>query len=510
MKKLNLLLIAAISLSSLHAQDISDAFRYSQEEIHGTARFRAMSGAFGALGGDMSAVSLNPAGSVVFSQSHASVTGANFKIDNNTTYFNGFTNSSDSKFSINQGGITFVFADRSNRSPWKKFALSFNSERTNNYETSWFARGLNTNDDGQFSNSIASYFYDYADGKRLADISALPGETISSAYRDIGDSFGFAHQQAFLGFESFILDPEVDDDDNTLYYANVASGDFNHNYSYIATGYNGKITFNLATQYEDILSLGFNFNSHFISYDKSTRLRENNSNVGSIVNFVDFQQNLSTRGVGYSFQFGGIVKLSPEFRLGLVYDSPTWYSIDEETTEFIDTDELEDQDFPAINPGIVNVYPRYRLKTPSKFTGSLAYVFNKQGIISFDYSRKNYGNMQFRPTSDPDFIDQNQIIRDVFKSTNTYRAGAEYRIKQISLRGGYRFEESPYADGITVGDLTGYSLGLGFNFGNTRLDLAFDESKRSFAAPLYTIGLIDKAFIDRKYTNFTLSLAFNI
>ncbi len=144
MKKLNLLFIGILSMSALNAQDISDALRYSQSEIQGTARFRALSGAFGALGGDMSAVSINPAGSAVFSSSHASFTLSNVETSNDTQYFNGFTNSSDSNFDISQGGASFVFANRSN-SPWRKFTIGVAYDRTNNYDDYWNARGTNPN-----------------------------------------------------------------------------------------------------------------------------------------------------------------------------------------------------------------------------------------------------------------------------------------------------------------------------------------------------------------------------
>ena len=55
---------------SSYGQDLTDALRYSTGETQGTARFKSMSGAFGALGGDMSAVSINPAGSAIFNLSH--------------------------------------------------------------------------------------------------------------------------------------------------------------------------------------------------------------------------------------------------------------------------------------------------------------------------------------------------------------------------------------------------------------------------------------------------------
>ena len=97
MKKLSLLLIGLLSTPFIYGQDITDALRYSQDEIQGTARFRALSGAFGALGGDMSAVSLNPAGSAVFSSSHASFTLSNLDTKNDTQYFNGFNSTSEFK-----------------------------------------------------------------------------------------------------------------------------------------------------------------------------------------------------------------------------------------------------------------------------------------------------------------------------------------------------------------------------------------------------------------------------
>ena len=109
MKKSILLFIGILTMSNFYAQDIQDALRYSEDEIKGTARFRAMSGAFGALGGDMSAVSINPAGSAIFSSSHASITLSNQDIDNNISYFNGASTSSESEFNLNQTGVVFVF-----------------------------------------------------------------------------------------------------------------------------------------------------------------------------------------------------------------------------------------------------------------------------------------------------------------------------------------------------------------------------------------------------------------
>ena len=501
MKKILSIAFIATMVFNAQAQNITDALRYSDSEIQGTARYRALSGAFGALGGDMSAVSINPAGSAIFNLSHASISFLAADSDNETSYFNGFDASSNTDFDINQAGAAIVLRSKQNTNDWNKIVIGFAYDRTTNYDDDWFAFGTNTN-------SIDSYFLANAQGLRLDEISAFPDETFTDAYGDIGATFGYGHQQAFLGYESYILEPESDTDENTVYFSNMAPGSFDQQYSYAANGYNGKFSFNFATQYQNKLSLGVNLNAHFIDYVRSTYFYEENSNPGSLVNEVGFENNLWTVGDGFSFQLGAIAKLSDEFRLGLSYNSPTWYTLNEETTQFIATS--GDTVQVTINPDIVNIFPSYRLQTPSKFTGSLAYIFGKDGLISFDYSVTNYGNAKFKPTTDSYFSVQNDIIEDNLTTAGTYRIGGEYRINQLSLRGGYRFEESPYNDDSTIGDLTGYSVGLGYSFGNTRLDLTYDAFERDTNYQLFDAGLTDSVNINTNRDSFTFSLSFNL
>ncbi|OUR95615.1 transporter [Flavobacteriales bacterium 34_180_T64] len=505
MKKLTFLIIGIISMSNSYAQDISDAVRYSLDEIQGTARFRAMSGAFGALGGDLSATSINPAGAAIFNRSHASVSMSVVNLDNDISFFNGHSSSSDSKVDLHQAGGAFVFSNTNGNSKWNKFVLSIAYDKVSNFDDNWFASGTNTN-------SIDRYFLAYAQGLRLDEISAFPGESYTEAYAEIGSFYGFGNQQAFLGYESFILEPGDNTDENTVYTSNIAPGTFNQEYTYASRGYNGKFSFNAAAQYDNTFYFGLNLNSHFLNHERSTYLRESNSNTGSIVNMVGFENNIYTTGNGFSFQLGAIAKLTNEFRAGITYNSPTWFTIQEETSQFINSARNEGGSNIGltINPNIVNVFPEYKLETPGKLIGSLAYIFGEQGLISFDYSRKDYGNTKFKPTSDAFFAAQNNMMGELLKVASSYRFGGEYRYKQLSFRGGYRFEESPYKDESFYGDLTGYSLGIGFNFGDTKLDLAYDQSDRIVKNELYSVGLTDTATIDTRNSNFTLSLAFNL
>ena len=506
MKKIIVLFIGVISMSNLYAQDISDAVRYSQDEVQGSARFRALSGAFGALGGDLSAVSINPAGSAIFNRSYASFTISHNDIQNDAFFnINEVNASSDSKFDMSQAGGVFVFNNRDANSPWKKLTLGIAYDKTGNFDNNWYAEGIN-------SRSVANYFLDFAQGKRLADISALGNETLEEAYIDIGSAFGYGHQQAFLGFESFIIEPDENSDDNTSYFSNVAGSQFDQAYTYASRGYNGKISFNIASQYKEKLYLGLNLNSHFLNFERSTFLNEFNTNSNSIVTDIDFDNNLQTIGTGFSFQLGAILKLTKELRAGVTYQSPTWYRITDETFQSIGTiiEDGNGTQSVLIQPNIINLFPDYTLQTPGKITGSLAYVFSDEGLLSFDYSRKDYGNAQFKPTSDGFFASQNTIIENQLKAANTYRIGGEYRFDRLSLRGGYRFEESPYVDEDFYGNLTGYSLGLGYSLGSFKMDLTYDRFDRDEGNALYATGDLNPATVQNQNSTVTFTLGFSL
>ncbi len=481
-----------IATCTTYAQSISDALLYGNSNITGTARFRAMGGAFGALGGDLSAVGINPASSAIFTRGTASFTLATDTYDNDVSYFGTQNSLSDTDISFNQAGGVFVI-EGSTSSKWNKITLGFNYDRTANFDDDFFASGTG-------DTSISSYFSEFAQGVPLDLLELLEGETISSLYQFLGEEEGFGAQQAFLGFQSFLIDPvDFDDPNNSTYIPNTAGTIFDQEYSFASRGYNGKASFNIGAQYDEKYSFGLNLNSHFIDYTQSTVLFEFNDNPASLIRSARFENNLRTIGNGFSFQLGTIARVSDALRLGFTYDSPTWLTISEEVTQRITTiGEDNDGEFSTtIDPRVINVFQDYELRTPGKYTGSIAYLFGKQGLISFDYSYSDYTNLTFRPTNDPFFRDQNIAIENTLKAVSMYRVGGEYRIKEWSLRAGYRFEESPYEDGQTLGDLTGYSVGGGYNFGNVKFDLAIDRSEQERNQQLFTTGLTSAATVDK-------------
>lgn len=503
MKKiLTFTLLAIITFCDLKAQDITDAFRYSHTDLKGTARFQAMSGAFGALGGDISAISINPASSAVFINSAATLTFSDISKENTTTYFSGINNAEHSDFNLNQAGIALIFNSNGD-SEFTKFSFGVNYAEENNFDDSFKAAGLS-------NNSIDQYFLSYAQGVPLDLLIPYDDESIDDLYAYLGENEGYGAQQALLGYQGFIINPESDDIENTKYYSSLSPGQFQNSYNYISTGLNGKISFNFAAEFQKKLYLGINLNSHFINYDRTTRYFESNANTGSETNEISFVNSLSTDGDGFSAQIGGIYKITDQFRIGATYDTPTWYNIREEASQSLRTYSDVYDESVIVNPDVINVYPEYKLRTSGKITGSAALVLGGQGLISLDYSYKDYGNTEFQPTDDADFIIQNNIIAENLKGASSIKVGGEYRIDNWSLRGGYRYEESPYKDGVTMSDLDGYSAGIGYSFGAFKIDAAYTNTQYSESRSLYQVGLTNTAAIDREFSSLVFSLSFGL
>ena len=88
-KKFFIVAFAAVNLASyaqaLGYEDLSLLF--SRNDGNGSARFVAMAGAFGAVGGDVSAMTINPAGISIFNGNNAALTFQNRNTSFSSKYY---------------------------------------------------------------------------------------------------------------------------------------------------------------------------------------------------------------------------------------------------------------------------------------------------------------------------------------------------------------------------------------------------------------------------------------
>jgi hypothetical protein len=510
MKKYIALASVLLTAFTANSQEIPDALRYAQTNLQGTARFSAMSGAFGALGGDFSAINVNPAGSAIFSNNQAGGTLTNSNISNTSEYFGTNKKSKENTFDLNQAGGVFVFEDSSEKSDWKKFSIALNYENTNNFDNSYITSGTNPN------NSIANYFLSYANPNVNQEV--IPLNIVEDGFYD---DLNFADQQAFLGYQGYVINPN-NTTNTSFYVANNPGGNYKQENSYISTGYNGKLTFNGAASFKDKLLIGVNFNSHFSDYRQVTRFSESNNNSQTIgLRNLTFSNDLYTYGSGFSMNLGAIVKVNKEIRAGLAWESPTWFTLNDELKQDLSTTGFNyvdlnnnTQTIPGLseaNPdsNVIIKYDPYKLQTPSKVTGSFAYIFGKKGLISIDYAIKDYSNTKFK-ANDAGSMRINQTMTEILDKTEEVRIGAEYRYKQFSFRGGYRREQSPYKNNWTVGNLRGYSAGLGYNFSDTKLDISYARTQQTNNPNTFQQGFTDGAKIKSINNNVSLTLLFEL
>ena len=496
---LTFVVLMACAVSS--AQNINEALRYGTENLQGTARFQAMGGAFGALGGDLSSLNINPAGSAVFNNSLFTISGSNYHTNNDARYFGDALITKNNDIQLNQIGGVFVFNNTDSNSDWKKFTLAFNYDLVNNFDNEYYVSGSATE-------GIDTYFLEYAGGTPFGSILVQEGEFLEEAYLDIGSAQGFRDQQTFLGYYGGILDPETENDDNTNYISNSIYDFVDQDFLRRTTGYNSKFTINVASQYKENLYLGASLNFHSVFYTQFDQFTEDGYEPNSEIQRTTFDNYLETEGNGFSFTLGAIAKLNDNVRLGGSYQSPTWYRLEDNTSQRINSD-LADDEINFINFNVVNLFESYTVKTPGKLTGSLAVIFAKDGLLSFDYGYQDFSQSELRPTNDPSFQTVNSQIASDLGTVSTFRVGGEYRIQQVSLRAGYRFEQSPYANGNTIGDLNAISGGIGYNFGGSKLDFSLSRSQQDVSERLFNAGITTPAMIDRGIMNATLSYTIN-
>ena len=244
----------------------------------------------------------------------------------------------------------------------------------------------------------------------FGDLLLRDGELLEEGYLNVGRDLGFGSQQAFLGYFGGIIDPTDDSNEaGTTYVSNAEYSSVNQDYLQATNGYNSRLTVNASGQYENVLHVGASLNFHSIFFERTTLFSESGYDTDSAISFADFDNYLRSLGTGFSFSLGAIARVGDALRLGGSYQSPTWYRLTDDTAQRVNSD-LADQDIRFINFNVINLFDEYRIKTPSKLTGSAALVFGKQGLISFDYSYQDFATAELRPNTDPSFAAENQLI----------------------------------------------------------------------------------------------------
>ena len=205
---------------------------------------------------------------------------------------------------------------------------------------------------------------------------------------------------------------------------------------------------------------------------------------------IAFENIVNTYGSGFSAQVGMILKLPLSFRLGISYQSPVWWTFEEEGQQALESEGLFDNGLVTtiVEPDVVNRFPDYQLRIPSVTRLSLAYIFKKKGLLSVDYSRSNINELQFDTESQGNYLGSlNNLFQNNFVARDKISVGGEYRMGRIQLQGGYLSASNP--DRKIQKTDRAYTAGLSYDLGGNLFGISMVNHTRNQQEALYSEGL---------------------
>ncbi len=452
MKKLFLILISVLITAGLSSQNIDDALRYSRVFYNGTARFMSMGGAFTALGADLSAIGLNPAGTGVFRSFEATIT-PGLLYNNTTAVFNN-SSSDDFKYSfgLNQAGVVANFFSGSSSTGLTKLNFAYSFQKTNNFNENITVRGVSDN------TSMAEYWAARSQGTFYKELTGPEG----------------------IAYDVWVMDT-LSGTGGKFYgtiFQNYGDGDYVFGQTIRRLieneGYNSEHALSIGANFSEKYFVGATLTINRLNYTGHYEHLEADyeDQIYDFNNFV-YTDHFEATGNGYSFKLGAIIRPVDIIRIGAAFHTPVVYRIREYFYDQISSAFDDGMKYSAQNAP--NRYA-YTLTTPFRATTGDALQLKKLAIVSLDYEFTDYRVARLSKGNDGyNFYDENQTIKNSLKSASNIKLGAEFRFNNLYARGGYGIYGSAFGENeINKGlNYSSISLGIGFRQQNFFLDLAF-------------------------------------
>ena len=487
--------ILIITTFSLKAQNEIDALRYSQQNMYGSARVSSMSGAFGALGGDFSGLSYNPAGIGMYQFTEVTFS-PSLTLNNTTSYNNKLTNfdnlNNNRKFDedISQGSlgnIGFIFSTPKNNTEWKRINFGIGLNQLANYNKNIYINTINN------TSSLADNLLSIAQGKQIDELDAFFGSP--AFWSDIID---LENNTVDTSLNQYLYD-------NGNYISHILSdGQKRQTHQLNSNGDMHEFVLSVGTSYDEKLYLGATVGIPTFEYSEIIKHREDILS-DTIINLGSFEymQNLYANGEGVNIKIGGIYRLNEKIKLGGALHSPTIFTIQEEFSTITQAN-FNDTSYRESSP--VNFF-EYELTTPWKMIASISANLNKNILISCDYELIDYTNSylnakNYRNEDGTEiFSSENNTIDNIYHKSENIRLGIEMKADPFSLRAGYARNSSPFKDKDEL-SRENFSFGAGVNYSSYYFDFAYVLSQGNDQYQMYNEQFVNPT--DLAYTNHNL------
>lgn len=430
----------------LHAQGLEDALYNTQIRYEGTARSMAMGGAVGAMGGDITAMCINPAGLGLYRGSELTFSTGFQNVNTLSSYYG--NSQGDYRMRLSIPNLGFVMGGEvSNYKPLRYFQLAIGFTRTNDLSYNSTATGVNPNSSMvdaylQTINGIDELFKPYND----------PGNYLS-------DYYPFDLNPAW---ETYLIDRYVDSAGSYFFDSPVPPGNVKQEDVMSCRGRSEEWTFAWAGNFFEKLFVGSSVGLTHLKRISRHKYSEYGLD-GSFDNWIH-QEDLADTAWGVNFKCGFVYYPAEWFRFGAAWHSRTRSAIGEVwSTETATT--LSNGYHKHYSPSL---YQTYDFRTPHSFTGSLAFLVPSKGMITADVDYMDYSTARFIGDG---FEQANSNIKELLNPSLNIRIGMEWCVRQYYLRGGMAYYGSPFGFGEKYGSTKKLALGVGYT---TEEDIAWD------------------------------------
>ncbi|RFM28958.1 OmpP1/FadL family transporter [Deminuibacter soli] len=465
--------------TAVYAQEPEDALRSSWFIPGGSARSTAIGGAIGALGGDISASNVNPAGIGMYKNTEFVISPGLMFNSNKINYRDSAGSSKRTAFAYGPIGFVFGSAKDPRYSKWSSTAFAVSVTQLASYNNHASYAGFN---------NISSYSEKY-----LEELTRDRADTIS-AYNNYLNG-------ASLAFGSFLIDTALDGNKQLIGYQSLVpdSSGIYQQYDSKTTGGFHEVAFAFAGNTADRLYLGMSVNVPIESYHRDLYYRETDAsgNPNNDFNYFEYREQFKSSGIGLNAKLGMIYRATSALRLGLAFHTPSIMSFKDELRASITTDSenyltvpphVNTESSDARNNGAPITRSYYQL-TPYRAIVSGSYVFNavadtkqQRGFVSADVEFVNYRGTRYYADNNEDesatdyYKALNSTTKDYLKGALNVRVGGELKFDPLLFRAGIAYYGSPYNDKTLKASRTMLSGGLGYRAHGMFIDLTYAYS----------------------------------
>ncbi|TXF89911.1 hypothetical protein FUA23_08105 [Neolewinella aurantiaca] len=458
---------------------VTDALRFGQTDVFGSARFFGTGGSMTAIGVDGSTLHTNPAG-IGWNRFSAAQITPGFALNNLTARLRNGTGNEDTdetKGTFVVPSANIVWASDTRSINWSTFNFGISYTRLADFNETIEYSGRS---EGGIIDAIVE---DLNDGI-FDDFRAGLAERIPGVIQE--DDLGF--------FSDFDLESSL-------------GGEVRRQGRVERTGSLNEIALGFGGNYMEKVLWGFTIGIPVIDFTE-TKIYDEIDDQDEITFFdnAGFDELLELSGSGVNFKLGVIGRPTDNIRLSAAVHSPTFWTVDEvyETTfEYNYTDN-------GVGLGGTELSPRsestYNLRTPWKFYVGGGYLFRDKGFLSVDLDYSNLAGTSF---SFDDFatVDEasNADVDRELKGMLGVRVGGELNLKPFQVRAGVGYRQNPVVNLRNDEDEAFLSLsgGLGYSSGKFFIDGALRlEDVNSYYSP-YSTFAFDGQVVDTNRSRIT-------